>query len=284
MITTKLEMAIVGFGFVGSAVDYGFPDDRCNKLLIDPKLGTSIENLKTTDVDITFICVPTPMGNDARIDASILIDSVTKAIEYTKGLVVIKSTVIPSIIDKITSLSNRIIYNPEFLREKEAKSDFVYPPMHVFGGDREHTDWLHTIYDQYSICHPCIVYHMTPVEASFVKYGINSFLMSKVLWFNQFSDIVEKTSANYDTVIEVMKTDPRIGNSHMNVPGHDGRKGSAGACFAKDGPAFAMFARDMGTDFTILEEVLRKNQVIRNSYGEPLPREKEQHIRFDYDI
>lgn len=280
----KLNLAIVGYGFVGSAVDYGFPD--CEKTIIDPKLGTSIELLKDKHIDVTFICVPTPMGSDASIDASILIDTVEKTVKYTDGLIVIKSTVIPSIVDEIVQLSDRIVYNPEFLTEKNAALDFVNPPMHIFGGVRESTDWLLSIYDTFSICKKsCPVFHVTAAEASFIKYGINNFLMSKVLWFNQFHDIIQKYgSVDYDTVISAMKEDPRIGTSHMQVPGHDGRRGAAGSCFAKDGPAFAMFAKALDEDFTILEEVLRRNQSYRNAYGEPLPREKEQKIRFNYDI
>lgn len=282
----KPNIAIVGYGFVGGAVDYGFPDSLSQKICIDPKLGTSIEDLKKIDVDISFVCVPTPMGTDARIDASILIDTVEKLLNYTKGLIVIKSTVIPSIIESLSMMSERIIYNPEFLTEKNAKNDFVNPIMHVFGGSIEYTKILENFYSEYSICFPCDVYHMSAIEASFVKYGMNSFLMSKVLWFNQFYDVMQKfdSKSNFNTVIKAIGTDERIGSSHMNVPGHDGRRGSAGACFAKDGPAFAMFAKDLNTDFTILEEVLRRNQEYRNAYDEPLDREKEQHIRFDYDI
>lgn len=280
----KIKLAIVGHGFVGSAVDYGFPDTNCDKLVIDPKYGNSVENLVDFNPEITFVCVPTPMGSDASIDASILVDVVSKAVKYTTGLVVIKSTVIPSIVDDLFSLSNRVIYNPEFLTEKSANEDFVNPPMHVFGGDRESTDWLHSIYDKFSSCRPCPVYHMTPAEASFVKYGMNSFLASKVLFFNQFFNIIESAGSNYSTIIKAIGTDPRIGISHTMVPGHDGRKGFGSACFSKDCPAFIMYARDQGTPFTVLEEVVRQNQEIRNSYGEPLPREKEQHVRFDYDI
>ena len=204
-------------------------------------------------------------------------------LDVTEGLVVIKSTVIPSIVDSLTS-NPRVVYNPEFLTEKSANEDFVYPIMHVFGGTPENTKKLEQIYEKYSSCRRCPVYHMTPAEASFVKYGMNSFLMSKVLWFNQFYDIIEKYGASYAKVIRAIGTDPRISPSHTMVPGHDGRKGSAGACFAKDCPAFIMFARELGENFTILEEVVRRNQEIRNSYGEPLQREKEQNIRFDYEI
>jgi UDPglucose 6-dehydrogenase len=228
--------------------------------------------------------VPTPMGQDASIDASILIQTVQNLMKYTTGLIIIKSTVIPSIIANLADNAPSVIYNPEFLTEKAANEDFVNPIMHVFGGVKTQTDKLEQIYKYYSACKPCPVYHMTPVEASFVKYGMNSFLSTKVLFFNQLHNVVEKVGGNFNIIRSAIGTDPRIGHSHTMVPGHDGRLGFGSACFAKDCPAFTVFAKDKGVPFTVLEEVVRSNQKIRNSYGEPLPREKEQHIRFDYNI
>lgn len=278
-----MKIAIVGYGFVGKAVEYGFKDNS-DIVLIDPKLGTSVEDLKGQDIGISFICLPTPMNDEMRCDTSILEDCVKKVVEYTEGIIAIKSTIIPSVAEEMCSLSSRVIYNPEFLREKTALEDFVSPSMHVFGGDENHARILYNFYEIYSSCEPCPHFIMTPSEASFVKYGINSFLMSKVLWFNQFYDIITASNSDYNTIINTIGMDTRIGRSHMNVPGHDGRRGAAGACFAKDGPAFMMYARDKNQDFTILEEILRRNQDYRNQYGDVLDREKEQNIKFDYEI
>lgn len=279
----KLEMAIVGHGFVGAAVDYGFPDNLCNKTIIDPKYGSKVKDLETKNIDVSFVCVPTPMSMDASINTTILEDVVGDLLKYTNGLIVIKSTVIPSIVKKLTEEA-RVIYNPEFLTEKAANEDFVNPIMHVFGGEKRQTEELESIYEKYSSCKPCQVYHMTPEEASFVKYGMNSFLATKVLWFNQFFNMVEKNGSNYSKIVKAIGTDQRIGSSHTLVPGHDGRKGFGSACFAKDVPAFYKFSKSIDEEFTVLKEVFKVNQEIRNSYGEPLPREKEQHVSFNYEV
>lgn len=278
------NLAIVGHGFVGKAVDYGFTTEMVNRYLIDPMYNTTIQDLFDKNIGVTFICVPTPMGLDGRINSTILEDSVIDTLENTKGLVVIKSTVIPSIVEKLASLSNRVIYNPEFLTEKNALQDFVNPIMHVFGGEKDMCEKLYEIYKTYSNCSDCPVKYMTAVEASFVKYAMNTFLMSKVVWFNQLHSIIEEFGGNFETIRDAIGTDSRIGHSHTNVPGHDGRFGAGGSCFSKDGPAFFKFTEDIYQDFTILKEVILRNQEIRNSYGEPLEREKAQHIRFDYEI
>ena len=280
----NLNLAIFGHGFVGAAVDYGFPDDRCNKTIIDPKYGTSISDLVDQSIDVTFICVPTPMRYDGCIDASILADCVYDALEYTDGLVVIKSTVLPDIVEDLTSEQSRVIYNPEFLTEKHAKLDFVNPPMHVFGGQKEQTLELEFIYDEYSSCEKCPVYHMSATEASFVKYGMNTFLSTKVLFFNQLFDLIGHQGADFETVRNAISTDPRIGGSHTQVPGHDGRKGFGGSCFVKDSVAMIRYAQSINLPFTVLEEVARKNQDYRNSYEDALPRELQMNVKFDYEF
>lgn len=280
---SKLRMAIVGAGFVGKAVDYGFPDKNCTKTLIDPKLGTSVSDLKGLPIKVTFVCVPTPMGLDGSIDASILESVVAELLVMTDGIVVVKSTVVPDIIDALC-VNPRVVYCPEFLTENNANEDFVNPFMHVFGGNSFYTEMLENIYKLYSSCKICPTYHMTASEASFVKYGMNSFLATKVLWFNQFHDIIEKFGGNYNTIRNAIGTDARIGHSHTMIPGHDGRRGFGSACFAKDCPAFINFAAKQSEPFTVLTEVVRKNQDIRNSYGDPLPREVEQKVNFNFNI
>lgn len=280
----KMNLAIVGHGFVGAAVDYGFPELNCNKTIIDPKYGTSISDLADKDIDVSFVCVPTPMNQDGSVDASILIGAVQELLVNTKGLVVIKSTVIPAIVSDLCDSNTRVIYNPEFLTEKSANEDFVNPIMHVFGGNKQETEHLEYIYEKYSACKPCAVHHMTPAEASFVKYGINTFLSTKVLFFNQLYDLIEKQGGNYNVIRNAIGTDSRIGHSHTMVPGHDERRSYGGSCFVKDSIALIRYAQGKDLPFTVLEEVARRNQDYRNAHGEPLPREKQMNVRFDYDI
>lgn len=270
---SKLNMAIIGHGFVGRAVDYGFNNPNCTKFIVDPRYEYAIENLPG-DIDIAFVCVPTPMGADGTIDSSIVEGAVNYLLKNISGYIVIKSTVTPDI---IASFGDRIVYNPEFLTEKCANEDFVNPIMHVFGGKFENTKAVEQIYEQYSSCKPCPVYHMSAVDASFVKYGINSFLATKVLWFNQFYDIVSNSSGNFAKIISAIGTDARVGPSHTVVPGFDGRRGFGGACFPKDSAAFLKYSDNT---FSVLKEVIIRNQEYRADY-ELDSRELEQNITFD---
>jgi UDPglucose 6-dehydrogenase len=120
---------------------------------------------------------------------------------------------------------------------------------------------------------------MTAVEASFVKYGINSYLASKVLWFNQFYDVVNKHGSNFGKVVGAITADSRVGRSHTTVPGFDGRRGYGGACFPKDTSALAHFADGLGVDMTVLKEVISSNNKYRKLYKKDA-RELEQKVTF----
>jgi UDPglucose 6-dehydrogenase len=280
-----MKIAIVGAaGFVGRAVDYGFPNSIYQKLLIDPVYNTPISAISDYKPDYVFVCVPTPMGSDGRIDARIITSVIDEVRTLTNAIVIIKSTITPDVVKYLFDKYERLVYNPEFLTEKSANEDFVNPFMHVFGGEQVNTTSVEWLYKLYSLCKPCPVYHMSAIDASFVKYGVNSFLASKVLWFNQFHDLVSDYGGNYNTVINAVTSDSRVGRSHTTVPGFDGRRGFSGSCFPKDSMALVKFAREQNTPFTVLEEVVRRNQDYRNSQGDLLPREIEQKVKFDFDI
>jgi UDPglucose 6-dehydrogenase len=280
-----MKITIVGAaGFVGRAVDYGFPNSIYQKLLIDPVYNTPISAISDYKPDYVFVCVPTPMGSDGRIDARIITSVIDEINIHTDAIVIIKSTITPDVVKYLFDQYEGLVYNPEFLTEKSANEDFVNPFMHVFGGEQVNTTSVEWLYKLYSLCKPCPVYHMSAIDASFVKYGVNSFLASKVLWFNQFHDLVSDYGGNYNTVINAVTSDSRVGRSHTTVPGFDGRRGFSGSCFPKDSMALVKFAREQNTPFTVLEEVVRRNQDYRNSQGDLLPREIEQKVKFDFDI
>lgn len=282
--TTK-HIAIIGYGFVGKAVAFGFPQSNIVKhSIIDPAVfGNHVSDLKGKHIDASFVCVPTPMDTDGSVNSSILEEIVQYLLDNVSGLIVIKSTVIPSVLSKFDD--DRVVYNPEFLTERNAEQDFVNPEMHIFGGEKSNTSKLHELYQNYSICNPCPSFHMTREEASFVKYGINCFLASKVSWFNQYFDTITSFSNNvdYDTIIRAMTADPRIGSSHMKVPGFDGKRGFGLGCFPKDTMAMLSFAKDNGQDLSILKEVILTNIKYRSQY-ELDDREKEQNVQYNKEL
>ena len=288
MPTTDLEgfrIGIVGHGFVGQAVEYAFTHPIVKFRLYDPKYNTDIEELKEMDREdhphCFFICAPTPSNDDGSVNSSIVETSVIKCLNYTDAMVIVKSTITPDVVDRLYGSMNaeqkdRFAYNPEFLTEKNAKADFVSAKYHVVGGTPSAIMETIDIYEIFSSCESNDYHRMTAYEASFVKYSINSFLSTKVTFFNQLYDLVNLYGCNFNSIVRAVGKDERVGMGHTRVPGFDGKRGYGGACFPKDTSAFNTFSNQ---EFSVLSEVIRANNEYRKEY-EKDSRELEQNVSY----
>ena len=278
----KIRMGIVGHGFVGKAIDYAFTHELVDKFLVDPLYDTTIDDLVKYEPIITFITAPTPMHDNGTVDASIVEDAVLKLITHTKGLVVIKSTITPDVINRLYNSIHdedkpRLTYNPEFLTENSAKEQFIFSQHHILGGvSIESCNRVIEFYHNFSLCIGKSFITMTPQEASFVKYAINSYLGMRVTFFNQLHDAALDFSCSPRRIIDAVAADNRIGFSHTRVPGFDGKKGFGGACLPKDMNAFVKFNQDL----TLIAESVKINNKMREEY-ELDEREKNNNIKFE---
>lgn len=267
----KPLLGIVGHGYVGRSVEASF-NDHWDRFIVDPKIDTTIDQLIEAQPHLTYVCAPTPMSDSGRINATIVEDAVLKLINRTKSAIVLKSTVTPDVLERIIRSFNheedyyRFIYAPEFLRENSSVENYLNPDYIILGGMKESIGELMMIYEtSTSILIPEKVYLMNPVEASFVKYAINTFLALKVSYMNQLYDVMTTDAAgavNPMTVLKALLADERLGTSHWRVPGPDGRRGFGGACFPKDLSAFINYTSKM----TLLEKAKEVNDVYRSQY------------------
>ena len=282
----RLKIGIIGHGFVGKATDSGFNID-VEKFIVDPKYKTTIEDLKEFSPNVIFVCVPTPMGEDGSQNSEI-IESVTEetARLMPDCIIVIKSTVLPNILIKLSEFSKNLIYNPEFLREKHANEDFINSKMIIFGGDRNISEKISGFYRNHTKCTTEDHIFVDLLSASFIKYTINTFLATKVIFFNEMHALYMKIKSNdpWEKIINTVALDERIGKSHMDVPGHDGRYGFGGACFPKDSLALIKYAIENDMSIEVLKAAVKKNNTIRGSYLSLDQREVEQNISFDDNI
>ena len=263
-----MRLGIVGHGFVGSAVNQGFTKN-VQKFIVDPKYFAqyTIKDLLQFKPDATFVAVPTPQLESGECNIEILKDVMTQLNEMKDHLVIIKSTVPAYKLQQIKEecINLRVVYNPEFLTEKNYIEDFRNPPMHVFGGADADTLEVEDIYHKHSVCNPCPVFRTDLVSASMVKYCINSFLATKVTFMNEMYDVLKAAGGTeWREFVKIVNSDPRIGKTHMKVPGNDGSRGYAGSCFPKDTAALAYFAREiLNTPFTQLETSIEINNNLR---------------------
>ena len=283
-IETKMKIGIIGHGFVGKAVEYGFTHPANEFMLIDPKLGTSIDDLVEWQPNLVFVCTPTPMRSSGKVDSTITEDAVLKVMYHTQAGVALKSTCTPDVIERILMsidteedkrYLNRFCYNPEFLTEANAFDQFTSQPYIIVGGESQACQALLSLYEDYSNVTVGGVFQCSAIEASIIKYSINSFLALKTTFFNELYDLCDDAGVFYSKAMKGMMMDGRVGYSHMKVPGHDGRRGFGGACFPKDTKALTVYSDRM----TLLESAIEINNKYRSDY-DLNERELQQNVTY----
>tara|TARA_S200002703_G_scaffold152827_1_gene153664 strand:- start:2 stop:838 length:837 start_codon:yes stop_codon:yes gene_type:complete len=276
MSLNEYKIGVIGVGFVGSAVCKGFSSDTKRPTEVykcDPKkLGS--ESIPISDmarfVDVMFLCLPTPTEKDGYdMEPSFLRNALSEIAETRyDGLVVIKSTVTPKHLRKMCDdHSNlRIVYNPEFLTERTAEQDFQNPFFQIIGGDSmEDCEELEKIYQYHSNVKKSPVYAVDLETASLIKYVLNTYYATKVMFMNEMYQLHQESGASttWDEFRKILDTDPRMGPSHLMVPGPDGEFGFGGNCFPKDTKALLHYADEIGVSLGILARAVFKNQRIR---------------------
>ena len=260
-----LNLGIIGKGFVGSAVANGFNKD-CEQIIVDPKYtDNTIEDV--LDCKLIFVCVPTPVAEDGSCDVSIAKDVLTELNRRQyKGVVVIKSTIIPDYLHEFKKTYDlKIVYNPEFLTEANADEDFKNPPFQVFGGKWRDCEVVEKAYLRYSSVRIVPTFKVDLTTASLLKYTINSWLATKVTFFNELKELHELGSSmvSWEQFTDMLSRDERIGNSHMQVPGPDGEPGFGGHCLPKDTEALINYAQSKNIKLSLLEKAVNKNKKMR---------------------
>jgi len=262
-------IGIVGQGFVGNAVYQKFKNyyDVLTNDLDENKSTATLENL-TQMCSTIFLCLPTPMKSDGKCDTSILekvldtIDLLTDNLE-TKKTIVIKSTIPPGTTEKFNKRyeSLDIVFNPEFLTERNAVEDYNNQDRIILGGPRPSTTELKQIFSK--VFPKAHIIKTDSTHAEMVKYLTNSFLATKVSFANEIYQICEGLHIDYDKVVEYATYDERLGKSHWNVPGHDGDFGFGGHCFPKDLSALLHLTVELGTINNVLLATSNTNDEIR---------------------
>jgi UDPglucose 6-dehydrogenase len=183
----------------------------------------------------------------------------------TKRNIVIKSTVPPGTTEKWNERyeSLNIVFNPEFLTERNAVDDFNNQSRIILGGPRPATTELRRLYSK--VFPKAHIIKTGSTHAEMVKYVTNSFLATKVSFANEMYEICQGIGLDYDKVIEYACYDDRLGTSHWNVPGPDGDFGYGGHCFPKDVKALIHLASDYDVSSVMLNATDQKNNNVRKN-------------------
>ena len=259
-----MKFIIAGYGFVGSAI--GDLLSKHHEIVpVDPRLNSNKLEDHIKKADGLIIAVSTPPLKTGKCDDN-NIWNVLKSIPGPHDTpILIKSTVPWTSLERMVEYNhawnkNSITYYPEFLREATALEDFVNQKYCILGGDKTKF-WANILRQSLPLVehiHTCTIQ-----EASIVKYMANSYLATKVTFFNELFELCNNTGANYDTVSSLLGLDKRIGSGHTTVPGPDGKFGWGGHCFPKDTQALLKEAMGLGIDLSLLEKAVELNKIHR---------------------
>jgi len=264
------KIGVIGQGFVGSAVREGMKNyydvrtydinGNCNEPSLDELVS---------QVNETFLCLPTPMKKSGECDLSIVknclqdISTLVEHYQKTNFIVIIKSTIPPGTTEQLNKefTALNIAFNPEFLTEANAIEDYKNQNRIIIGAERPYSSRVKQIFAKAFPKVPIIKTSSTIAET--IKYVTNTFLAMKVSYANEIYQLCEALNIDYDKVIEYARYDDRLGNSHWSVPGPDGDFGFGGHCFPKDIAALTYVSKQLGVDTTMLIATMTKNVLVR---------------------
>lgn len=269
-----MKIGIIGNGFVGKATNI-LKNDNVELIIydIDPKLcnpiGTTLIDICNTD--IVFISVPTPMNADGSCHIGILqsvVNNIKNICNLDENLIVIRSTVPPGTSDDLNCY-----FMPEFLTEKNFVNDFINNQHWIFGLKEKSQDsiFIEKITELFNLSYQADkikfnnLHFVTNKEAEMIKLFRNNYLSVKVGFCNEIAEFCDKKDINYENVRKLAVLDPRIGESHSRVPGHDGKKGFGGTCFPKDTNNLKCEMKKIGMKSYIIENVVERNENVDRS-------------------
>lgn len=233
-----MKIGVIGNGFVGSAVSNGFKNHNVKVFDKNTKISSHSIN-EVVAQDFVFVCVPTPMKNIMGDDCNLsIIESCFKEVEQigSNAIFIIKSTVPIGTTARLQKAhpTLNIVHSPEFLTAKFAKEDFLNADRHIVGYVKKKSigEKSANLFKKAFPNIPCLM--MKSDESESVKYIANCFFATKVSFFNEIFLLIDKLGLNWNSIINGVMGDRRIGDSHFQVPGHDGDKGFGGTCFPKD--------------------------------------------------
>jgi len=243
MVSTKFNILIVGHGYVGKAVSAAFNADKV--VIIDPLYSAlKIKDISNISFDVVFVCVDTPKKENFKTLNCVLNELNTFLKSNT--IVCCKSTATPLFYSKAETIYKNInlLFSPEYLSHWNNINDFLNQEFIIIGGNKKYAKQAAFILK--SRLKKVSQTHVTDIKtAALIKYAENAFLALKVTFANELHNIHKalKCDSDFKGFTDMLGLDKRIGKSHMQVPGRDGKHCWGGHCYEKDNQEFLNFSK-----------------------------------------
>ncbi|MBT9141077.1 MAG: GDP-mannose 6-dehydrogenase [Dehalococcoidia bacterium] len=271
------KISIVGSGTVGQALGKVFTKYGYQVIFCDVD-GERLEELASQgyqvsekpaelDTDISFVCVPTPNKN-GEVDGSYLEAALSRLRDISSSrdgnhAIVIKSTVLPEIVEQINGDNHGVCLNPEFLRSEMPEEDFENQPVVIGCIDSKATEVLKEFYEDFKRrAKKDIEVMVTDAKtAAMIKYASNCLLATKISFFNEIAEVCTKLGVDPRVVVENVITDRY---STIEFYRRDFLSlGFQDECLPKDLDAFISFCSDLGYEPELLKSVRNVNERIK---------------------
>jgi|TARA_R110000824_G_scaffold337611_1_gene524195 UDPglucose 6-dehydrogenase len=270
---SKPKIGVIGNGFVGSAIVGGF-SLVADVMVHDNDALRTTHSLKelVTESEYIFVSVPTPMkkSENNKMDLTIMdnvIENISKLSSSTSSIVILKSTILPRTTEKYAKKYKNIdfVFCPEFLTERTARLDFINSSRIIIGTEKDAV--ADKVENMLRVRFPYTkIIKTDSTTAEFIKYMNNCFFAAKISIMNEFYQASVALDVDWDKALDGFLSDGRVGNSHLDVPGHDGQYGFGGKCFPKDINAFINLFVEIGISPTMLEAAWEKNMEVRDEH------------------
>lgn len=265
-------VSIVGLGFVGNAIveSMKIKDKNTNlKIIVYDKFKDGgIGNLESCIYsDIIFLCLPTLYDyNNNGYDLDPIHENLEllNKLDY-KGLVVIKSTILPGTTNKLVEKYKNLnlCHNPEFLTARTAIEDFLNQDHIILGKSNRcnHFDSIFDFYKKYWPKSKLTICKSNESEA--IKISCNCFYSVKIQFFNELYLMCNKNNIDFNVLKNAMLENGWINKMHTDVPGHDGKLSYGGMCFPKDTKALFTFLQEQRLPNKVLKSTIEEREMIR---------------------
>jgi len=239
-----MKIGVIGVGNVGKANVKGFEKLGHTVVEHDIKFNTKIQDV--LDTEIVFVC--THENNVEKVLQEISL------FQY-KGVVAIRSTILPGTTDKLLKKHNLdICFVPEFLRQDYADTDFEDCKLLAIG--TYNLAIARTVVDAFKFL-PKSVEYMLPVEAEILKFYNNTYASLRIVFANLMYDLSAKYNANYDIIKNAYIKTEKTSGQYLNV--NENLRGYSGACLPKDTIALMNLIDKLNIDYNLIKSVHEDN-------------------------